>query len=160
MVIITTTEHATAGQLQPLALAARDAGGVAVVSIMHATAPASRHKSKIAVRAAASRNVSGRAVPHVPRGLRLMFSGAPQEARVLFGRDTIGMTLCNIHFDAAYNAFLQPNTAQAEVLHRLVAEAAGESNLSSAVCAVLQCFLVVHNRGTRALTLTYHWRIS
>ena len=44
--IVTTTEGVTPEQLQPLSTAAREVGGEAVVSVMHSTAPASKHKSQ------------------------------------------------------------------------------------------------------------------
>ena len=51
LVVITTTETATPQQLQPLAAAARAAGGDAAVSVQHSVALAGRHKSEISVRA-------------------------------------------------------------------------------------------------------------
>ena len=45
---------------------------------------------------------------------------------MLFGRSTLRTTLRNLHFEASPHAFLQTNTTQAEVLYRMISEAAGE----------------------------------
>ncbi len=55
---------------------------------------------------------------------------------MLCGRATLGTTLRGLRFEASPHAFLQTNTAQTEVLYRIIAEAAGETWCLAAGCHV------------------------
>ena len=68
----------------------------------------------------------------------------PQETKVMFGRDTLGVTLRGLRFEASPHAFLQTNTAQTEVLYRVIAEAAGEICDSVPLLGLLGSFIPAH----------------
>ena len=51
---------------------------------------------------------------------------------MICGHGSLGTTLRGLRFEASPHAFLQTNTAQTEVLYRLIAEAAGVTRYPTA----------------------------
>ena len=133
MVIIVTTQFVTSSQLQCLASAAREAGGPAVVSVVHSIVLAGEHIRQVAVRVRDQKGLTHcKTIPvklrprHVSRAHhRSTVMLHPQSSEALFGRSTLDVTLCGLRFEASPHAFLQTNINQTEVLYQMIAEAAG-----------------------------------